>query len=55
MKARDSGMPEDDMWAMFFDTDRILTQLGCDDPAVVVGCEGVNARGSQSKSGKPAA
>jgi len=32
MKIRDSGMPDEDMWATFFDADRILTQLGFDDP-----------------------
>jgi SAM-dependent methyltransferase len=31
MKVRESGMPEEVMWASFFDAPRILTQLGFDD------------------------
>lgn len=41
MKVRDSGMPDEEMWARFFDVDRILTQLGFDDPkadVVEFGC-----------------
>jgi SAM-dependent methyltransferase len=34
MKIRQSTMPEEPMWVTFFDPDRILTQLQCDDPAV---------------------
>lgn len=36
MKVRDSGMPEEAMWAAFFDPPRILAQLGLDDPAADV-------------------
>ncbi len=28
MKARDSGMPEEQMWASFFDAPRMLAALG---------------------------
>ena len=41
MKVRDSGMPDEEMWATFFDAGRILTQLGFDDPKadlVELGC-----------------
>lgn len=41
MKVRDSGMPDEEMWATFFDADRILSQLGLNDPAgdvVEFGC-----------------
>lgn len=41
MKARDSGMPDEQMWAAFFNADRILAQLGLDDPeadVVEFGC-----------------
>jgi ubiquinone/menaquinone biosynthesis C-methylase UbiE len=41
MKVRDSGMPEEQLWATFFDAARILTQLQFDDPAadaVEFGC-----------------
>ena len=31
MKVRDSGMPEEQMWATFFDAPGILDKLGCDD------------------------
>ena len=31
MKVRDSGMPEEETWATFFDASRILDKLGCDD------------------------
>lgn len=31
MKVRESGMPEEEMWATFFDASRILTKLGFDD------------------------
>ena len=36
MKVRESGMPDEEMWATFFDADRILTQLRLDDPAAAV-------------------
>lgn len=36
MKVRDSGMPEEQLWATFFDANRILTQLQFDDPAADV-------------------
>ena len=36
MKVRESGMPEEAMWAAFFDAPRILTQLGFDDPGADV-------------------
>ncbi len=32
MKARDSGMPEEQMWATFFDAPRMLAALGFADP-----------------------
>lgn len=32
MKVRESGMPEEQMWATFFNADHILTQLQFDDP-----------------------
>ena len=41
MKVRDSGMPDEEMWATFFDAGRILTKLGFDDPktdVVEFGC-----------------
>ncbi|HBJ85958.1 MAG TPA: class I SAM-dependent methyltransferase [Verrucomicrobiales bacterium] len=41
MKVRDSGMPDEEMWATFFDADRIMTQLGFDAPTsdvVEFGC-----------------
>lgn len=41
MKIRESGMPEEQMWASFFDADRILSQLKVDDPnadVVEFGC-----------------
>jgi SAM-dependent methyltransferase len=41
MKVRESGMPEEAIWARFFEPDRILTQLHCDDLAadiVEFGC-----------------
>jgi len=31
MKVRESGMPDEKMWAPFFDADHILTQLGFND------------------------
>ena len=36
MKVRESGMPDETMWATFFDPEDILTRLGCDDPQDVV-------------------
>lgn len=36
MKTRESGMPDEALWATFFDAESILTQLGCDDPTVAV-------------------
>ncbi|MCB1126164.1 MAG: class I SAM-dependent methyltransferase [Verrucomicrobiae bacterium] len=36
MKVRDSGMPDENVWAAFFDADRILTRLGLDDPSADV-------------------
>jgi ubiquinone/menaquinone biosynthesis C-methylase UbiE len=36
MKVRDSGMPDEEMWAAFFSPDRILTALGLDDPTADV-------------------
>lgn len=36
MKIRDSGMPEESLWATFFDADVILTALGLDDPSANV-------------------
>lgn len=32
MKVRESGMPEEELWASFFDADHILTQLCFEDP-----------------------
>jgi len=32
MKVRDSGMPEEQVWATFFDAPGILDKVGCDDP-----------------------
>jgi SAM-dependent methyltransferase len=36
MKVRDSGMPDEVVWDAFFEPDRILTALGCTDPAADV-------------------
>jgi SAM-dependent methyltransferase len=36
MKARDSGMPEEDLWESFFDPEEVLKQLGLDDAAADV-------------------
>lgn len=36
MKVRESGMPDEELWATFFDADRILTELGFDDPSADV-------------------
>lgn len=36
MKVRDSGMPDEEIWASFFDTGRILARLYFDDPAADV-------------------
>ena len=36
MKVRESGMPDEAMWAAFFDAPRILDQLGCSDPVADV-------------------
>ena len=36
MKIRDSGMPDEEMWSAFFDADRILAQLGLNDPTADV-------------------
>lgn len=36
MKVRDSGMPDETMWATFFDADHILTKLQFNDPVADV-------------------
>lgn len=33
MKIRDSGMPDEILWASFYDAEIILTALGFDDPS----------------------
>ncbi|MCG3147816.1 MAG: Ubiquinone/menaquinone biosynthesis C-methyltransferase UbiE [Verrucomicrobiae bacterium] len=41
MKVRDSGMPDEQLWATFFDAPGILDKLSCDDPradVVEIGC-----------------
>jgi len=41
MKTRESGMPEESLWATFFEPERVLTELGltgCEGDVIELGC-----------------